>query len=196
MPVRKPTEESGFNRFIDTWRQETLSRRRFLLRMAGGSLALLMPLSQSAQDENGDPDRQWRVLGAVQNRLFPSEANAPGAEELNALDYLKWVVADRKLDAEDRRFILRGVDWLEDLTREVHAQSFSDLSIEQQDAILRRIARSDAGENWLATLLLYLFEALLSDPVYGGNPHEVGWHWLGHRPGFPRPTAHNRYKAG
>ena len=43
---------------------------------------------------------------------------------------------------------------------------------------------------------LYIFEALLSDPVYGGNPEGIGWRWLGHRPGFPRPNQRNRYRAG
>ena len=32
-------------------------------------------------------------------------------------------------------------------------------------------------------------EALLADPVYGGNFDQTGWRWLSHQPGFPRPSA-------
>jgi gluconate 2-dehydrogenase gamma chain len=38
-------------------------------------------------------------------------------------------------------------------------------------------------------LLDYIMEALLTDPVYGGNPNSIGWQWLKHQPGFPRPTT-------
>ena len=61
--------------------------------------------------------------------------------------------------------------------------------------MLRHTAGYDGGENWLSTLLLYIFEALLTDPVYGGNPNGIGWKWLGHNPGLPRPTADKRYGA-
>ncbi|MEN8180263.1 MAG: gluconate 2-dehydrogenase subunit 3 family protein [Pseudomonadota bacterium] len=195
MTVRKTNDEHRVNSFIDAWRQETLSRRRFLLGLAGGSLAALMPLSIRADGETASPQRHWQILEAVQDQLFPSEPDAPGARELNALNYLKWVVGDAGVDAEERRFILRGVDWLEDMSRQAHDSGFLKLSTEQQAAMLKKIAQSDAGENWLSTLLLYIFEALLTDPVYGGNPDAVGWRWLGHRPGFPRPTEKNRYRA-
>ena len=38
-------------------------------------------------------------------------------------------------------------------------------------------------------MLLYIFEALLSDPVYGANVNEAGWNWLGYAAGLPRPDT-------
>jgi len=181
---------------LEAWRSRILDRRRFLLGLAGGSLALLLPLPARSEDDPLADEARWRLIGTVQERLFPSEPEAPGAREINALPYLRWVVGDANLDAEERAFILRGSEWLEALTRETHDRGFSDLTADGQQAMLERIARSEAGENWLATLLLYLFEALLSDPIYGGNPDGIGWRWLGHRPGFPRPDERNRYRAG
>jgi gluconate 2-dehydrogenase gamma chain len=52
---------------------------------------------------------------------------------------------------------------------------------------LREIEQSRAGRNWLSLLLTYLLEALLADPVYGGNPDGIGWTWLEHQPGYPAP---------
>jgi gluconate 2-dehydrogenase gamma chain len=195
MQYRKSTSERRFSGYIESFRQQTLTRRRFLLGMAGGSLATLMPLSLPAQDEQAAKPDHWAILERVQDHLFPSEVTAPGARELNALDYLKWVVTDKGIDEEERLFILRGVNWLEDLSLQQHQVGFLKLPAEQQDKLLRQVARSDAGENWIATLLIYLLEALLSAPVYGGNPDQVGWRWLGHQPGFPLPDTSNRYRG-
>ena len=54
---------------------------------------------------------------------------------------------------------------------------------------MRQIEQSRAGRNWLSLLLTYVLEALLADPVYGGNPDGIGWQWLEHQPGYPRPPA-------
>jgi gluconate 2-dehydrogenase gamma chain len=49
------------------------------------------------------------------------------------------------------------------------------------------------GKQWISTILRYILEALLTDPIYGGNPNAIGWKWLDHQPGFPRPPANKRY---
>lgn len=178
------------------WRSELLTRRQALLRLAGGSLALLLPVSARAQLAEAD---SWRLIDALQQRLLPSEPDrpgAPGAKEINALAYLQWVVADAKLDAEERAFLLRGAGWLEDLCLQRLGRGFVSLSPAEQDQMLSEVAQSAAGENWINSQLSYLLEALLSDPIYGGNRAEQGWRWLGHRPGFPRPNRDTCYRAG
>jgi len=179
-----------------SWRQHLMARRTFLLRMAGGSLAALFPLRfVAAEGESGglgEADR-WRIIGEVQNHLFPSEENAPGAREINALAYLQWVVTDDNLTEEHRAFLLRGADWVEDKSLELGVGAFIEADEGQRERILRQVADSEVGNNWLSTVMLYIFEALLTDPAYGGNPDGIGWKWLGHTPGFPRPTADKRY---
>ena len=196
MAIRSNSMETGVTSSLDNWRSHLFDRRRFLLGLAGGSLSLLLPLPGTGAEPVLSETDRWNLIQAVQDQLFPSEAEAPGAREINALGYLKWVVSDNKLDPEERAFILRGCEWLEALSLQGTEQRFIDLPPDRQDALLEQIARSEAGENWLSTLLLYIFEALLSDPVYGGNPNAVGWRWLGHQPGFPRPDQRNRYRAG
>jgi gluconate 2-dehydrogenase gamma chain len=173
---------------LDEWRRALLSRRAFLLASAGGLAALFASAGSLAVRAN-----PWPVLAAVQDHLFPSEPGAPGAREIRALAYLQGVLGDPRGDREEQRFILKGVDWLEDLGRQRHKASFLDLDPIRREQMLRMVANSDQGENWLSTLLLYLCEALLTDPVYGGNPDGIGWAWLGHQPGFPRPTPEKRY---
>ena len=68
-----------------------------------------------------------------------------------------------------------------------------NLSTEKQNEILVKIEKSSFGESWLSLILYYLIEALLLDPVYGGNPNGIGWKWLEHQPGFPRPNLNQTY---
>lgn len=177
---------------LDQWHRALIDRRAFLLRMAGGSLAALFGAPSLLRADNGDSD-PWKTLDPVQQHLFPSEPDAPGAREIHALEYLRFVVSDPKVDAGEREFILEGTGWLEGIALEMHQAPFAELGFEQREAVLLRIAASSAGENWLSTLLYYLMEALLTDPAYGGNPGGIGWQWLRHIPGFPRPTPDKIY---
>lgn len=176
---------------LEDWHQQLLTRRRFLLATAGGSLASLFPLlsdadSATATDKKINP---WPVIDVVQQHLFPAEDDAPGSREINALAYLKFIVADTTLESDSRQFITKGASWLEDMALQQHNKSFVVLNEDKREQVLRRIANSDVGENWLSTLMLYIIEALLSDPVYGGNTDQLGWKWLKHVPGFPRPPV-------
>ncbi len=175
---------------LAAWRQGLLTRRRFLLASAGGLAALFAPIGASAGANTGNP---WPLLAAVQAHLFPSEIDAPGAEEIHALAYLQGVLGDPRGDRDEQRFLLKGVDWLEDLSRQRHKTSFIKLDPTHREQVLREVVSTPEGENWVATLLFYLCEALLADPIYGGNPNGIGWAWLAHQPGFPRPLQDQRY---
>lgn len=134
---------------------------------------------------------QWRLLAVVQDHLLPSEpsnARAPGAREVLATLYLDRALAVPGYDADTRAFILQGLGWLQDLADERHQSPFPDLEPGDREDLLRQIADSGTGERWLSILISYTLEALLADPLYGGNPHGIGWVWLGHDPGLPRPT--------
>jgi gluconate 2-dehydrogenase gamma chain len=183
---------------LHAWQRSLIDRRAFLLRVAGGSLAALFGLPAAARAGmetavSRSAEHTWETLDQVQQQLFPSEPEAPGAREINALDYLRFVVDDPKVDAEERSFILLGAGWLDGIARETYRHDFIGLNPTQQEAVLQKIAASPAGENWLSTLITYLLEALLTDPVYGGNPEGIGWRWLQHIPGYPRPTPDKTY---
>ena len=73
------------------------------------------------------------------------------------------------------------------------AHALKKLDEKQREASLRKLEINAAGKAWLRETLRYIMEALLIDPVYGSNPNAVGWKWLKHRPGFPRPLKDKRY---
>lgn len=175
---------------------ESIGRRTFLSGTAGFIATLLLSpviartVKSHASALTEDP---WQTLSVVQDHLFPSEADAPGAKEINAISYLRNMLADPVTDTDEKEFILNGVKWLNELAVERHEAVFVDLPQLQQSALLRQISKTTAGRNWVSRLLSYLLEALLSDPVYGGNPGDIGWKWLEHRPGYPRPPMNKRY---
>jgi gluconate 2-dehydrogenase gamma chain len=136
---------------------------------------------------------QWRTLALVQDHLLPSEPGAPGSGDINATAYLDGVLADPDLGAETKALILNGVEWLDDLAREGAGYPFADLEPGPREDLLRALAERPTGDRWLSTLIGYVLETLLGDPLYGGNPGGIGWAWLEHDPGRPRPTPANIY---
>lgn len=193
---RKLAEHADLHAWFAQWHATLVSRRRFLLQLAGGSVAALFPWSSfsaaAAADELDDATR-WRVLDSVHRHMLPSEPDAPGARELDTIGYLRFIVADQTTDAEERQFVMQGAGWLEDMAKQLTDTSFTRLDESRRERVLRRIEKSDAGQNWLSLLLYYLFEAILADPVYGGNRGGAGWQWLAHIPGFPTPPPDKRY---
>jgi gluconate 2-dehydrogenase gamma chain len=152
-------------------------------------------LSELATDGNVFTTPQQQVLDAVQMQLFPDDGDGPSAQDLNALAYLKWAMSDQQnINDGDPQFIIDGIGWLNDLAKQTHGNHFVKLTYEQQDKVLKQVAKSQAGENWLSLLMYYLTEALMLDPVYGGNPNMISWQWLEHQPGFPAPITGKTYR--
>lgn len=177
-----------------------IDRRTFLIVAAsfGGGYALseLIPyIFQSIDKSRILSSGREMVLKEVLRHLFPVTENAPGADEINALIYIQFVLADPNLDHRDQKFIVNGIEWLEEECQSLFTRSFMELSTAEKEEALRKIEKDNWGERWISALLKYIFEALLTDPIYGGNPDKIGWEWLSHIPGDPRPTELNRYGA-
>lgn len=170
-------------------------KRRVFLKTAGtlaaaASLPALSGCGRKAAETADLPDTVWHTLAAVHAHLFPTEPAAPGAAELDTLGYLKAALDAPGFDPAERAAILRGAEAVE-----AHAQpqDFAELAETEREVVLRAVEATESGRAWLEGMLNYLIEALLTDPVYGGNPNGAGWRWLDHNPGFPRPPAGKRW---
>ena len=191
------------NSFFDNSCQIPKSSRRHFLKSAAGASALvsLPALSLSQKDKTSlaalvktDP---WLTLDATLMHLLPVSQNnpssGPSAKDINALAYLHQVITVQPTSQAEKDFIVKGVGWLNGYSQSELDKPFVELSVEQKEVILLGISTSRAGENWLSTLLNYLFEAMLSPPSYGGNTNGKGWQWLEHQGGFPLPDVGQRY---
>jgi len=168
------------------------SRRMFLKQML--SLSAVGVFSGVVQaNTNNLESPQWKILSAVHLHMLPSSPDEPDAVSVNATAFLKSVLEWPGVDENDKKFIIDGTGWLNGVASKQYQKDFVLLDTGQKETILRLVEQSKAGGNWLSLILLYLMEALLTDPVYGGNTNAQGWKWLGHQPGFPQPPANKRY---
>jgi len=177
-----------------------INRRQFIQLIAVASLS--WPEISSAQKNTlgieanlvyknlTDP---WLSLAEVQEHLFPADESSPGAKDISALGFLRNMLETPDIDLEEKEFIINGVGWLNDLSKKNHKLAFIKLNSTEKENVLRKIESSRAGSRWLSLIMTYLIEALLSDPVYGGNKDQKGWQWLEHIPGFPAPTTEQVY---
>lgn len=180
--------------------QWQLSRKKFVKTMLLGSAAMQLPWLSACQNRRFFPgdtspltNHQFKVLQAVQNVLFPSDGNGPGAYDVNADTYLLWVLNDEELDPDENRYIIEKLDKFETLTKEKLGYSFIDLNPREQHVMVEQVSELKWGKRWLSRLLTLIFEALLLDPSYGCNPEGIGWQWLNHDPGSPRPDKDHIY---
>jgi len=177
-----------------------IDRRTFIVALAslgaGFALSEFLPgLFQGIDQTRVLIPGKERTLKEVLRHLFPATHNSPGADEINALIYLQFVLLDPQLDPRDQNFIINGIQWLDEECQKLFTSSFPELNTEQKEQVLREIEKEGWGERWLSYLLKYIFEALLTDPLYGGNSNGVGWAWLEHVPGYPKPGQENKYGA-
>ncbi len=189
-----PDVKSVTNKYIN----RKINRRSFLLATGvfAGSVTLGSLLSYYYKSSRKRPPfnkSQDKILKTLQEHLFPKSNDSPGANDINALHYLHFVLTDPDIDEDNKNLLISGIDWLEEECHTTYNKSFINLLSQERDQIFRIIEDSNWGYRWLSLNLIYIFEALLSDPIYGGNPNEIGWRWLEHAPGFPRPTADNMY---
>lgn len=179
-----------------------MDRRAFLASsgaaLSAALLARLEAFAASAPAPNtlsgcGIGPDGWRTLGLVQEHLFPSETQTPGAKEINALSYLHFTMSWKGTDPVEPAILRNGLHKLEEIAARTDSGTFAALRASGRDQVLRTLETSEGGSEWILLVLDYIFEALLADPVYGGNPDGIAWRWLEIEPGHQRPGPNQRY---
>ncbi|MGB0806881.1 MAG: gluconate 2-dehydrogenase subunit 3 family protein [Salibacteraceae bacterium] len=198
MSSKNFTEDLG-TRILKPHRTK-LNRRHFLLGIAAISVTAIVPgaISCSASPvhdiHNQLTDFDFATLTSVENHLFPTSKNSPGAIDINAPTYFSWCLMDTEKDPMVIRQLRDGIKNIEEEAQKMFTKKFVDLSFSEKEQALRSLEKERYGENWISMVLTNIFEALLSDPIYGANSSQSGWNWLEHTPGIPRPTKANIYK--
>ena len=157
-----------------------LTRRVFIVSsLVAGTGLMLVPQGEKSSINI----KPFKVIEAVQEVLFPKGLLAPAASEFGATNYLLTVSTHASFWADDLKFLAFGAKLLMD-----EENNFLTMNPKERDETLRDFVENNSkGEQWVSLLLFYTLEALLSDPIYGGNKSELGWKWLGHNEGQPQP---------
>ncbi|HIC44538.1 MAG TPA: gluconate 2-dehydrogenase subunit 3 family protein, partial [Sulfurimonas sp.] len=130
-----------------------------------------------------------QVLLHTAYHIFPSSDIGVGAKDLHIASYLAFVLQDKRIIKEDKDYFLKGAYWLEESAFETYNKSFLNLNYDEKEALLKEVTQDRWARTFVYTCLGYIFEALLSSPIYGSNHNEIGWKWLEHKPGFPQPQT-------
>jgi hypothetical protein len=128
------------------------------------------------------------TLEAALDVMLPSGPGSPGARDVRAADYLDAALTDPDTDPSVVARVRDGARRLDEAARRDGARDFADAPADARERAMRAVAATDDGPAFVLAALMFGLEALLGDPVHGGNPGEIGWTWLGHAPGDPRPT--------
>ena len=172
------------------------------------------PLDRPRRQTFTLPDDLWQTLDHLQQHLLPDDTGlppsliratapshlsnaaprlSPGAKQINALNYLRQVFDDPKMDPANKQLIRDGAGNLQRFTLNAAKKPFHRLNSIQKEKVLRDFEKTPEGRRFLGKMMEYLIEALLGSPVYGGNTNQIGWKWLNHNPGFPLPPRNKRY---
>ena len=137
---------------------------------------------------------QKELLVLIHNHLFPKGANSPGASDINSAEYVSRILKDPQVKSSEKRLILFGINWTRDTAKELFSKDFAALNKDQKEEVLLDLGTFKNGERWLSRQITFILEALLADPIYGGNTNQSGWSWLKHTPGYPRPDIKTKYQ--
>ena len=170
-----------------------LSRKQFIGSLITAGIVAQLPFKKTFGNSfPGDDflsEEQKSILQSVQEILFPADENGPGASEINAYNYVLWVMTDPRKDPAEVTYFKNGIGWIDESANEIFSKKYIELNEEEKQELISTISKENWGESWLSVLLTFIFEALLSDPQYGGNPDSIGWQWLDYKYGSPRPVA-------
>jgi len=178
-----------------------VSRKEFLKSLLVLGAAAHIPFLSSC-DSQQKPElfdcsplstKQLKVLQAMQLVLFPKEGNGPSALEVNADKWIVYVLNDDRESQREKDFIIEHLEGLNEFSKKSLDKSFDVLSLDRQEKLVRLFFQDKDQKRWGSRMLTLIFEALLLDPIYGVNTNNIGWNWLNHDPGVPRPNKENMY---
>ncbi|MDC7243588.1 MAG: hypothetical protein PQJ44_06595 [Sphaerochaetaceae bacterium] len=154
-----------------------MKRRTFLL------ISLLSSYSFATQKTYSD---ELKAIKASLEHMFPNSSKYNGAKTFDGFKYLQNISKHKSFDKSDMEFLIFGATKLLKYDR-----NFPVVSKNRKEKLLRKFENTDIGANWLSLLMYYGFEAMLSDPIYGGNKNMSGWKNIKHTP--PIPMAKVKY---
>jgi len=201
MGLKKHIKPVSINN-IEQWQ---LSRKNFVKGLLLAGVITQIPFLSACENKKIDTkitsnnntrklnNTQLSILKDIQLILLPNDKNGPSATDINADKYLQWVISDQRMDSDEVEYIVNGLTWVNETAVEEYKQIFIKLSLSEKKELVAKISKLNWGESWLSIILTLIFEALLCDPQYIGNPNSIGWKWLNYYAGNPRPTQELLY---
>lgn len=109
--------------------------------------------------------------------------------DCNSPFYIKNIILNHsRIDDDTKKFIRNGIKWLNEDSLEKYSSFYENLSKDKREEVLKYISEFKWGDNFIYTILKYIMESALGDPIYQINTKQSAWLWLEHESGYPRPS--------
>ncbi len=179
----------------------TVSRRKLL----AGSAALVPLVTVSCSTPSASPPAEVlnadlnAILAAFADRIIPPDTNGPGAAESGVVRYINRSLAE--WNQGEVPLVSNGLQALDAAARAQHAQGFTALGAEEQDALLLameagNLSGFDNAQAVFNRLHRLVLEGMFSDPYYGGNANYAGWDLIGYPGAVLGSTADMQQMGG
>ena len=126
-------------------------------------------MSPPTTTSHGLSDAERAILGALAERLIPSDDTGPGAREARVVEYIEGSLVH---GYEQHRATYEGG------LAALGAVGFIELSTDRQDAVLASLERQ--GDAFFELVRRHAIEGMFGDPRWGGNANRAGWDLLGY----------------
>lgn len=186
---------------MDNQKLWSINRRKFVKGLIAAGIITKIGFLESCSDKLNNnlllnsffSDLEMKNLSEIVNRLFPDDGNGPNSNEINVIPHIIWTLQHTEYGFNSFDMLKSAFQKLSDFTSDSFSKSFFELEEPEQIKTLERISEIRWGERFMSNLLTYIFEALSIDPLYSVNANKVGWDWLGHQAGYPRPQESQLY---
>ncbi|MFT7004271.1 MAG: gluconate 2-dehydrogenase gamma chain [Sulfurimonas sp.] len=122
------------------------------------------------------------TLSVLQDDLFGYAKEM----EVDTQAYLNIIFHHSRVTEYDKKYIRNGVQWINEEALKLHKKTYTQLSKQKREDLLKIISKKKWGESWIKDILTYIMEAMFSDPIYGVNKNQAGQKWLSYNSGLPR----------
>lgn len=128
---------------------------------------------------------QLQLAAALCDVVMPATDDLPAASTLGVPDFVdEWVSSPYEMTQDSRSACFELFEWLEAEARKTGAASFAGAQLDQQKALLDRIAWSQSVEDGLETYAS-AFDKFRTISVSAYLSSEEGSYWLGYRGNQP-----------
>ena len=180
----------------------SVSRRNFVKGLVAAGISSQLGFIQACTNKLEGSDelihaffdsKELNTLTAIAETLFPNTNDGPNIQTINVIGHILWTFKDELYGFNSYDLFKRSIGKANDYTQETYQSRFETLNEAEKIETIEKISKLGWGESFLGKTLNYIFEALVIDPVYNVNKESVGWNWLNHQPGYPRPTKDQVY---
>ncbi len=173
------------------------NRRAFVIKTTSAVVFLSLPASVHLASCKSEPDKipkNRSLILTLAGIIFPdTNDTSPGIREIGFARHLDFYLNDSNHDPDLQGLLIQRIEKFEKyLTK--NKIRLEKLPAKAQRRLVEQMMREyDWFEKLISQIENIIIEACFLDPHYGVNKKQIGWKWVQHPFGTPRPDSRSDY---